>query len=285
MRAYFNQVSSMSAILFGQPGFFAPRMPPPQLQPRGAMAAISYYDTLPLKATLEDFVDFDLLNNGPVRFSVGAVNVRNGNFVYFDNRERRIRAEHIMASGALPPGFPPVEIDGEIYWDGGLVSNTPLSYVLMKGGEGNSLIFQVDLFSARGNRPRTIFEVGERQKDIQYSSRTRLNTDLYRHEHRLRAAIGYLLTKLPPEAMEDETVQHMAKMSTTSLVNIVHLVYRRKQYDQENKDYEFSRNSMMDHWRMGRDDMLRTFRHPEWLELPDVKEGVTTHDINRDAAD
>jgi len=123
-RAPINEASAVHALLFGVPGFFTPRVPPPQLQPEGTMAAISYYDTTPLKATLQRPLDFDVLNGGRVRLSVGAVNVETGNFIYFDTAHDRVDVRHIMASGALPPGLPPVEIDGEYYWDGGLVSPT-----------------------------------------------------------------------------------------------------------------------------------------------------------------
>jgi len=285
MRGFLNKLSSFSAILYGQPGFFEPRMPNPWWQPPGSREAISYYDTEPLRRTLTELIDFDLVNDGPIRLSVGAVNVRSGNFVYFDSRERRIGPEHIMASGALPPGFPPVEIEGEYYWDGGLVSNTPLRYVLEKAPDMSSLIFQVDLFSARGQRPRTLPEAAERQKDIQYSSRTRLNTDLYRAVHELRTGLGYLLDKLPAEAREDPRVQALEDKRAKALVNIIHLIYRRKLYDADFKDYEFSRNSMIDHWKAGEHDMVRTLRHLHWLEPPDPRDGVVTHDVHLDAED
>jgi len=286
LRSFFNQMSANAALMMGQPGFFTPRFPPPQFQPVGSTAAISYYDTAPLRATLERYCDFELLNSGPVRLSVGAVNIRSGNFVYFDNRQRRIGPEHIMASGALPPGFPPVEVEGELYWDGGMVSNTPLQYVLTEG-IGATLIFQVDLFSARGNRPRSIHEVNERAKDIQYSSRTRLNTDLFGAVHRLRRGINHLLEKLPPEALEDPGIKEIAKLTSNklSLVNIIHFIYRRKQYDREHKDYEFSHNTMVDHWNAGRNDVMRTLRHRDWLQPPSPQAGVATHDIHYDAAD
>lgn len=285
VRGFLNKLSSMSAVLYGQPGFFEPRMPNPWWQPPGSQEAVSYYDTEPLRKTLLELVDFELLNRGSVRLSVGAVNVRSGNFVYFDSRERVIGPEHIMASGALPPGFPPVVIEGEYYWDGGLVSNTPLRYVLEKAPDMSSLIFQVDLFSARGQRPRTIPEVAERQKDIQYSSRTRLNTDLFRAVHELRSGLGYLIDKLPPDARDDPRVQMLEEKRAKALVNIIHLIYRRKQYDADFKDYEFSRNSMLDHWKMGEHDMVRTLRHLSWLEPPDPRDGVVTHDVHLDAQD
>ena len=153
-RSLFSGLSSTVSMVRGQPGFYAPRLPPPFLQLPGSAGATSFYDTSELKSTLERFVDFDRINKSPMRFSVGAVNVRSGNFTYFDNRTHHIRAEHVMASGALPPGFPAVEIDGELYWDGGMVSNTPLQWVLEATPRQDTLAFQVDLWSARGNLPR-----------------------------------------------------------------------------------------------------------------------------------
>ncbi|MGH2342296.1 DUF3734 domain-containing protein [Segnochrobactraceae bacterium EtOH-i3] len=284
LRGLFNQAASYAAITMGQPGFFKPRFPPPELQPQGTASAVSYYDTSPLRETLLKVVDFDYLNEGPVRLSVGAVNVRSGNFVYFDNRQRRIRPEHIMASGSLPPGFPPVEIDGEYYWDGGLVSNTPLSYVLGHV-DACSLIFQVDLFSAHGIVPRNMGEVQEREKDIRFSSRTRMNTDIYKTYLDMRGGIDLLMSKLPPEALADPEVAALEKYRTPLRANIMHLIYRRKMYDKAFKDYEFSRNTMLDHWSAGRDTMTRTLRHADWFEPPRDRIDIVTHDVHHDADD
>jgi NTE family protein len=284
-RAYFNQLSSLAAMVLGQPGFFEPRFPSPFFVPAGGAEATSHYDTKPLKATLETFVDFDYLNHGPVRLSVGSVNVRSGNFVYFDSTERRIYPEHIMASGALPPGFPAVEIDGELYWDGGLVSNTPLSYVLSAIDGATTLIFQVDLFSSAGVKPRTMGDVEERQKDIQYSSRTRLNTDVFRRINGLKRSIGSLLDKLPPEFHDLPEVKELGACRSAPLVNIMHLIYRRKLYDRSYKDYEFSRNTMLDHWKAGSDTITRTLRHTDWFDPPPPEDGVKTYDVHRDADD
>src|SRR5262249_18550849 len=148
-----------------------PRYLNPWLHPSGAEGAQSYYDSNDLRSTLEELIDFDVLNDGQKRLSVGAVNVRTGNFVYFDTQKMRIGPEHIMASGALPPALPAVKIEGEYYWDGGIVSNTPLQYLLDQEEDLSSLVFQVDLFSARGSLPRSMPDVLARHKDIMYSSR------------------------------------------------------------------------------------------------------------------
>jgi len=167
-----NATSSWLTMLYGQPGFFAPRNPSPWMSPAGAKTATSYYDSGPLRETLEELVDFDLINERVMRFSVGATNVLSGNFIYFDNHDEEIGPEHVMASGALPPALPMIKIGTDHFWDGGIVSNTPLQHLLDQEGRLNTLIFQVDLFSARGTLPRDIQDVMARQKDIMYSSRT-----------------------------------------------------------------------------------------------------------------
>ena len=284
-RTYFNEASAACAVLFGLPGFFDPRLPPPWIYPSGAPQALSFYDTAPLRQTLTELVDFDLINARQMRFSVGAVNLRTGNFVYFDNAEQDIRPEHIMASGALPPGFPPVEIDGEYYWDGGLVSNTPLQYVLDQVPRPDMLVFQVDLFSARGPMPRTISDVSEREKDIRFSSRTRLNTDVVRQGQALRRATHRLLAKLPANLQEDRDAKLLRKASCNAAVTIVHLIHRRKDYFTQSKDYEFSRHSIEEHWQAGGSDVRRTFRHKAWQSRSKPTDDVKIFDLTRDARD
>jgi NTE family protein len=284
-RSYYNDASAAFAVLFGLPGFFEPRLLPPWLYPPGAPQGLSYYDTAPLRQTLEEMVDFDLVNAGRVRLSVGAVNIRTGNFAYFDNAEQDIRPEHIMASAALPPGFPPVEVDGEHYWDGGLVSNTPLQYVLDETPRPDMVVFQVDLFSARGSLPRSIFDVSEREKDIRYSSRTRLNTDVARHEQALRRATHRLLAKLPAGLKDDADAKLLRQASCNAAVTIVHLIHRRKDYFTQSKDYEFSRHSVEEHWAAGGDDVQRTFRHKAWQHRTIPTDDVKVFDLTRDARD
>ena len=232
-------------MLFGVPGFFTPRVPPAPFHPAGTPAAISYYDTTPLIGTLERLIDFDLLNSGPVRLSVGAVNVQTGNFTYFDSARQRLDVRHIVASGALPQGFAPVEIDGEHYWDGGLVSNTPLQYVLDQPAKRHQVVFQVDLFPALGKLPATLADVREREKDIRFSSRIRLNTDLAVDRHMIARAAQRLVSKLPPELRDDPDAQALARLrGEWRGVDIVQLIYRSKIYEGDGKDYEFSRLSM-----------------------------------------
>ena len=272
-----------TAVVHGAPGLFAPRSLHPLLQPAGTLEATSYYDTSALKTTLERLVDFDRINAGEMRFSVGAVNVATGNFVYFDNDTHVIRPEHIMASGALPPGFPPIEIEGEHYWDGGLVSNTPLQWVLESARRQDTLAFQVDLWNARGAVPRTLGEVSTRQKEIQYSSRTRASSDQFRKVQELRNALADLFTKLPDELTTTPEFALLKPEAGRKVYNIIQLIYRSKQYEEESKDFEFSSRSMADHWTAGLHDTARTLRHPEVLERPDSDDGVFSFDLGAHA--
>jgi NTE family protein len=278
-RTLFNNASAALAAVQGAPGFFKPRIPPPWLQPAGTIEATSYYDVSALRGTLTRLVDFDRLNAGPMRFSVGAVNVRTGNFSYFDNRKRKIVPEHVMASGALPPGFPPIEIEGEFYWDGGLVSNTPLQYVLESEPRHDTLAFQVDLWSSRGEMPTTLAEVATRQKEIQYSSRTRAGTNEFRLQQMLRRATASLLDKLPADFANGPELDLLRGFGDRKVYNIVHLIYRARHYEGQTKDYEFSRLTMEEHWRAGYNDAVRTLRHPEVLDRPENMEGTRIFDL------
>jgi NTE family protein len=209
--------------------------------------------------------------------------VRSGNFQYFDTRDQKIGPEHIMASGALPPGFPPIEIDGEYYWDGGLVSNTPLQYVLEWTGPRNDMcIFQIDLFSARGNPPTTLLEVGEREKDIRYSSRTRTNTDFFRALQTVRRNIRHLSAKLPPELRDDPDWRALDAVSCDAAITIVHLIHRRKVHGTQAMDYEFSRYSVEEHWASGRSDVEMTFSHPDWINRARPSSGVAVFDLTKE---
>jgi NTE family protein len=284
-RGYLNQFNAWSALMRGAPHFFEPRPIPPYLHPPGTIEATSYYDTTALRGTLEGLVDFDRINAGEMRFSVGAVNVRTGNFAYFDTKTHTIRPEHILASGALPPGFPPVEIEGELYWDGGLVSNTPLQWVVSGDTRQDTLAFQVDLWSARGEAPHDMPEVIGRQKEIQYSSRTRAGTDQFKTIQRVRAALADLFERLPPSELKGEDIELLRSIADRKVYKIVQLIYRSRHYERQSKDYEFSRLSMQDHWQAGYNDAIRTLRHPEALERPTDRTGCGTFDLGVDGRD
>jgi NTE family protein len=282
MRKWIGSVGASRALLEGQNGFFVPRPWYALAFTRHAPGMASYYDTRPLRSTLERFADFDRINDTrEMRVSVGAVNVRNGNFTYFDNTERKLRPEHFMASGALPPGFPAVEVDGEFYWDGGLVSNTPLEYVLATKPRRDALIFQVDLWSAIGPVPADLLEVAVRQKDIQYSSRTRAITDLLKSEHSYRRLLHQLMAQVPPSAHGSASYLRAQEMARIARCNVIHLIYRDKLYESYHKDYQFGRPTMHEHWATGLDDMRNTLQQPDWLEKPDEDEPFVTHDLHR----
>jgi NTE family protein len=281
-RGLLNQMSAGLALACGANGFFAPRIPVPWLQPAGCLEATGYYDSAPLKSTLESLIDFDRINGSELRFSIGAVNVSTGNFVYFDNSTHTIGPEHVMASCALPPAFPPIEIEGEFYWDGGVVSNTPLQWVLENEPRQDTLAFQVDLWSARGTIPRDMAGAMTRQKEIQYSSRTRANSDRFKYGQKIRHALSTLLLNLPAELKDSPEFALLCPIADRKVYNLVQLIYRSKQYEKHSKDYEFSRQSMEDHWAAGYHDTVRTLRHPEVLERPVNIEGVRTFDLAHD---
>jgi NTE family protein len=280
-----RQSAPAASLMFGQQGFFRPRAPldwligpPPE----------SYYDTSELRRTLERLVDFDRINAREIRFSVGAVNVRTGNFRYFDNHRDRIGAAHVMASGALPPAFPAVEIDGEFWWDGGLVSNTPLEYVIEYVPRCSRLIFQVDLFPARGAVPHTLEQVGERDKDIRYSSRTRAGTDTMLREHDLRHNINLLWDRLPPELRATDEAQYLYNFGCVTTMDIVQLIDRAgvlggADWQGASKDYEFSRETMLARWGRGCTDAEVTLAASPWLAPMPPDLGARTFDVLRPA--
>src|SRR5215475_3235415 len=289
-RSIFNGASAAIIATFGVPGFFTPRIPPAPLWPHGSAQSLSYYDTAPLKKTLERLVDFDRINDLKCRLSVGAVGVTSGNFRYFDNVEfkrqgKQIGPEHIMASGALPPGFPAVLIDGEYYWDGGIASNTPLDYVLDAETDRDLLIFQVDLFAARGPLPETLLEAAEREKDIRFSSRTRMNTDKNREIHNARRAVRDLISKLPQDLQNDPSVEFLRKVAKENTVTVVHLIYKSKNYETNSKDYDFSHVGMVEHWGAGVRDVHLSMRHKEWLERPQSGETMVTYDLTGESTE
>ncbi len=281
LRGTFNRWSAVGAATFGVPGFFSPRVPPPLFAPDGTPGALSLYDAAPLEATLKELVDFELINRKQVRLSLGAVNVRTGNSLYFDNRETHIRAEHVVASGALPPGFSPVRIDGQYYWDGGIVSNTPLWYVLDDSPRMNALILQVDLFSARGDLPRNIDEVLERAKDIQYSSKTRFNTKQATGMEEMRAALHRVLEKLPKAAKSGPDAQRVMDFCKPAHITIAHLINKRLSGSATWKDYEFSRATMNQLWAAGLEDVRRGVANRQRLHSETVGEGIRVVDLTK----
>lgn len=283
-RQFLGHLNAGRAIFDGQNGFFQPRVPAPTLPfMHNDPAQTSYYRIDALKATLERLCDFDRVNACELHVSVGAVNVRNGNFVYFDNREIPLRAEHFMASGALPPAFPAVEIDGEYYWDGGLVSNTPLGDVLQARPLSDTLAFQVDLWSARGAAPTNMSEVSDRMQDIRYSSRTRFVTEHFRQSQQMRHLLWRMLQDIPEEVRSRaDYVQLAEQVSTAKCYNIVHLIFRNQPYDLHYKDHQFGLAAMREHWQHGLNDIRDTLKNPRRLAMPDRAVGFVTHDVHRE---
>lgn len=277
LRAWLDTWEAWRALVEGQRGFYRPRGWNP-LAASGPDTA-SWYDTTPMVATLERMVDFDRLNDGGIRVSVGAVNVRTGNLEYFDNTQMRLDARHILASGALPPAFPAVEIDGEYYWDGGLVSNTPLSQVLASEPRRDTLVFQVDLWSAQGELPQTLLDVAERQKEIQYSSRTRLITDTQRAQQHYRRLLRELLEEIPEDVrLRNPWAQYATQLACDRRYSVIHLIYRERARIGHFKDYQFGRVAMREHWLSGQADIARALAQPEWLELPTGEVAFVSHD-------
>jgi NTE family protein len=277
-RPMMNQIAAASAMMFGIPGFFSPRMPMPQFAIPGTIGALSYYDTEPLRATLERLVDFDRINAGEVRLSLGTANVRTGESVYFDSTTHRITASHVMASGALPPGFPPVEIDGEFYVDGGIMTNTPLAYV-GKDFRMSALIIQVDLFSGLGVVPQTLNQVQERVKDIQFQSKARLSIDEMRAIESLRSKLASVIDRLPAELRADPEVRELAEISRRGRVSLIHLVNRHDTASLDFKDYEFSRATVQDLWQGGLGDVRRVLEDPGACNVTDIGNGVHIFDL------
>jgi NTE family protein len=285
IHSLFNETSAAMIATFGVPGFFTPRFPPAQFLPASELDQLSYYDTTPLRATLEKLVDFDRINDNAAttRLSVGAVNIVTGNFCYFDNTRQKIGPEHIMASAALPPGFPAIKIGEDYFWDGGIASNTPLDYVLDCEQREDLLIFQVDLFSARGRLPDTLLEAAEREKDIRFSSRTRLNPDKDKQIHNTRKALRDLFARLPDELKNDPAYAILHEAAEDNTVTVVHLIYRKRDYEASSKDYDFSRLNMVEHWKSGEQDVHLSMRHPDWLQQPQDGETMVTFDLTKEA--
>ena len=300
-RQIWNGWNAWRALTEGQRGFFTPRPATAWIGPPTAASA-SFYDTAPLKATLERLVDFDRINAGVTRLTISAVDVETGNFEAFDNQHgrwrKRIRAEHIMASGALPPGFPAIGIEEpgpleasrasgaprpiHYYWDGGLVSNTPLTQVLDDHPRRDTLAFQVDLWSARGKLPTNVIDAQERVKDIQFSSRTRAITNMQAQEQRQRRMLRELLDLIPPEVRETHPVcRAAAQQATARCVDVIQLIYQDKEWDGLSKDYEFGAVTMRSHWDSGLADITQSLEHAHWLDCPAREDPFVTHDIHR----
>ncbi|MFC3126570.1 patatin-like phospholipase family protein [Pseudoroseomonas globiformis] len=280
VRQWRHEASALATMMEGQPGFFTPNQPSPWFSLPGAKTATAFYNSEPLRETLRELVDFDRLNDGTIRFSVGAVNVATGNFAFFDSARMRITLDHIVASGALPPALPMVRIGTEYFWDGGLVSNTPLQHLLENLEGRNTLAFQVDLFSARGRVPRSMPGVMSREKDIRYSSRTRAVTDFYRRIRGLEMALRRALEQIPEAQLDATQRAEKQRLERLPEVVILQMIYQQQAFEGQAKDYEFSATAMRQHWASGLEDTRETLRRGQWLAMPPEGSGIQVHDVH-----
>jgi len=272
----FNKtLANLMTVSHGVAGFFQPN---PAcwfglFTPLGVDSA-SYYVTAPLRETLTSLVDFDLLNAGHPRVTVGAVNARTGRMCYFDSRNQRLTVEHVMSSGALPPAFPAVRIDGEPYWDGGIYSNSPVEVVLDDDPRQSSVIFAVQMWSPNGPEPESLWQVSERQKDIQYASRVDSHIARQKQIHRLRHVIRELVKRLPKTERAMPEVQELASWGCHTIMHVIKLAALRLEGDDQLKDIDFTPAGIAARRRAGYEDAMRAIGARPWEEKMDPIEGM-----------
>ena len=272
MRNASTVVSGVSSFFQPQPAaFLSPHVP---LGPDAA----GYYTTAPLMETLEDLIDFGQLNSGDVRLTVGASKVSNSEMVYFDSREMALDVRHVLASGALPPAFPAVRIDGELYWDGGILSNTPVEVVFDDNPRRSSLVLAVHIWNPHGPEPRSIWEVMNRQKDLQYSSRSMAQIKRQRQLHRMRHIIAELSAMVPPERTKDNSVAEMRSYGCTTTMHVVRLLAPALEYEDHSKDIDFSPEGIRQRREAGYRDTMVTLEQAPWRGEFDPLEGFILHE-------
>jgi NTE family protein len=279
-RFWSNRMSAFATMVNGAPGFFSPRPFPPMNSAADSPDLVGYYDITPLKATLERLVDFDLINAEPLRLSVGLTHVRSGAPVYFDNLTKPLSPEHIVASASLPPAFPPTEIDGEYYWDGGVASNSPMQYVVDDRPRFTSLVFQVDLWDANGEVPLDIPSATLRAMEIHGASRLHLSLEQYRKMQKFRCAVSKLLDQLPEQRQDDPDIRFLAEEARVKVATVVQLKYQSDKAETAGKTFEFSRSTMEEHWEAGYQDTRTALGEPGVLELPHVSEAARIFDVH-----
>lgn len=271
-------LNSLNTVTRGIPGFFEPN-PAAWLGAQSIVGvdAASYYSTAPLRKTLASLVDFDYLNDGFTRLTVGAVNVRSGTMRYFDSRDERIETDHVMASGALPPAFPAIRIDGVPYWDGGIYSNTPIEAVLDDSPRRNSLIFAVNVWQPEGSEPESIWQVIARQKDVQYASRAASHIARQKQIHHLRHVIRELYRNMPPSKQSASNVKALASWGCGTLMHVVRLLAPRLDNDDHMKDIDFTPAGVRARWQSGHADTMTMIQRAPWAAAVDPMEGVVEH--------
>ncbi len=283
---HFNTwLATMDATMRGVPGFYLPRlfsMFPFDLTVAPEMA--SFYDTTPLRQTLSELIDFDYLNaDGGIRLTVNAVKVTSGQLVSFDSEKQKIETDHIMASGALPPGFPAIRIEGELYWDGGLYSNTPLETVLNDLPQRDTLCFMVDLWNATGPEPTSLDHVQTRQKDVMYASRSQRHIEAYLSIHEMQHTIRDLYERIPDKQKTQADKKTMAALGCDTTIHIVRLPYGGQDWHMPSKDINFSKGSLAWRWEQGYNDAMRAIQQADWLATNNNHTGVIVHELPKAA--
>ncbi len=279
-RKLINIASAMGTMMWGQPGFFQPDWLGPLPGPWKVRGQVHYYSLAPLERTLTELIDFDYLNRSDVRLSLGAAEVESGRHVYFDSSHQTIDLRHVLATGALPPAFPAIEIDGAHYWDGGLLSNTPLSVVLEDNPRRSTLCFMVDLFDPRGSPPMDLDQLEDRRKDIIYASRAHTEIENHSRMHDLRHAVSVLFEHLPEAERNKPEVAALEALGCTTTVNVVHFVYPGQAYRSSAKDFTFLPQTLADHRRRGYEDATTALRDPRWEEPLPAHLGAVHYEVN-----
>ncbi len=271
---------NMNTVMHGVDGFFKPNLMA-LMNNRAALGTYKagYYCTDPLGKTLGELVNFDRLNEAAnTRLSLGTVNVRTGKMRYFDSREDSISVATVMASGALPPAFPAVEVDGEPYWDGGVYSNTPVEAVMNDAPRRNSLIFAAHLWLAEGAAPQSVWDAMGRGKDIQYASRVDNYVKEERKLHRLRHVINLLGKHLPPAALQDPDVKEMLSWGCSTTMHLCRLYAPRLEGEDQSKDIDFSENGIRQRREAGYASAMKMLQQRPWLAPHSELDGVLMHE-------
>ncbi|MCC8956168.1 patatin-like phospholipase family protein [Bradyrhizobium sp. Pear77] len=273
------KIASWATLAGGIPGFFRPNplARAGDFYPLGADNA-GFYSTAPLQDTLDELVDFSLANRCKPRLTVGAAQVRTSEMHYFDSRDSELAVKHIMASGALPPAFPAIRIDGELYWDGGILSNTPTEVVFEDNPRKNSLIFAVHLWNPIGHEPTTMSEVFNRYKDVQYSSRIASQIARHQQSHRLRHVIDQLASRLSEGERADPAVRELIAYGCRTRMHVVRLLAPRLDHETHTKDIDFSAKGIMQRWDLGYADTKAVLERAPWRDEFDPLKGVILHD-------
>lgn len=276
-----NHLAAQIAEWYGQPGFFKPRLINPWFGIDTTVNQLSFYDTEELRETLLEVINFDLINEKKIRLSMGAVHISTGCLIYFDNTQIEIKPEHVMASSAFPPGLPAVCIDGQMYWDGGIHSNTQINLLVTEMKPVRTLCVTVHLFDSYGIRPNTMDEVLKRQKDINYSSHHRQFIQMYRNIHNLRNAIHVLSECLSKEKLKDPQIKKLTNLGQKGLIHLMRFHYEGQEYDLSSKDYNFSWPSILEHIQNGYLDASNTLKDPPWRKPVKGDLGLYLHEVSR----